>query len=92
MLKISLEGLDRILLNKEFTSCAKCDDVWTEYEHVNNPVVAFLEDTTIEDQTVEDIYRQYSIWCIESGLKSLSKNSFGREVKKRGYNSDGTKT
>jgi putative DNA primase/helicase len=91
MLKISLEGLDRILLNKEFTSCAKCDDVWTEYEHVNNPVVAFLEDTTIEDQTVEDIYRQYSIWCIESGLKSLSKNSFGREVKKRGYNSDGTK-
>lgn len=91
MLKISLEGLDRILLNKAFTVTQACDDVWTEYEAINNPVVAFLDEVTIEDQTVEDIYLQYQTWCVAGGLKSLSKNSFGREVKKRGFNSNSSK-
>ncbi|MBE6068834.1 MAG: DNA primase [Clostridium lundense] len=88
MLKIALEGLDRILMNKEFTNCDACDEVWKEYEQVNNPVVAFLDEKEIDGQTVEDVYKQYQVWCIEAGLKSLSKNVFSREVKKHGFNSD----
>lgn len=88
MLKIALEGLDRILMNKEFTNCEACDEVWSEYEQVNNPVVAFVDESDIDGQTVEDVYKQYQVWCIEGGLKSLSKNVFSREVKKRGYNTD----
>lgn len=88
LLQVALEGLDRVLMNKEFTSCKACDDVWSEYEQVNNPVVAFVDESDIDGQTVEDVYKQYQVWCIEGGLKSLSKNVFSREVKKRGYNTD----
>jgi putative DNA primase/helicase len=88
MLKIALEGLDRILINKEFTNCKECEEVWDQYEQINNPVVAFLEEKDIEGQAISDVYKQYQVWCVEAGLKSLSKNVFGREVKKHGYNSD----
>lgn len=91
MLKISLEGLDRILMNKEFTLSKACDDIWTEYEQVNNPVVAFTEEMIIDDCKTGDVYKQYQVWCVEGGLKSLSKTVFGREIKKRGYESAVTK-
>lgn len=91
MLKISLSGLDRILQNKKFTPCQACDTVWKEYEAVNNPVVAFLEETEIDTQICDDVYKQYQVWCIEGGLKSLSKPSFGREIKKHGYTVDGNR-
>lgn len=87
MLKIALEGLDRVLMNKEFTNCDLCADVWKEYEQINNPVVAFLDEVEIDNKAVADVYKQYQIWCIEGGLKSFSKNVFGREVKKHNYES-----
>jgi len=62
--------------------------VWNEYEKINNPVVGFLEENIIEDISVEEVFIKYQLWCIESGLKSLSKRIFGREIKKQGYNSD----
>lgn len=88
LLKISLEGLERILVNKEFTKCDACEEVWKEYEQVNNPVVSFLDETDIEGQAVSDVYKQYQVWCIEGGLKALSKTTFGKEIKKQGFNTD----
>lgn len=37
---------------------------------------------------MEETYLKYTTWCSQSGLKPLSKNVFGREIKKRGYSSD----
>lgn len=88
LLKLALEGLNRVLENHSFTYAKVCDDVWKEYEAINNPVIAFLEDNDIENEPVKEVYLRYSAWCSENGLKSVSKPVFGREVKKQGYNSD----
>ncbi|EPY2279531.1 DNA primase [Clostridium sporogenes] len=88
LLKLALEGLNRVLINHSFTYAKICDDVWEEYEAINNPVVGFLEDNDIENEPVKEVYLRYSAWCNENGLKSVSKPVFGREVKKQGYNSD----
>lgn len=91
ILKISLEGLDRVLMNKEFTVSKACNDIWTEYEQVNNPIVAFLDEVPIDALVISNVYKQYTVWCVEGGLKSLSKTVFGREIKKRGYESNCTR-
>ncbi|WP_050607248.1 phage/plasmid primase, P4 family [Clostridium niameyense] len=88
LLKLALEGLNRVLINHSFTYAKVCDDVWDEYEAINNPVVAFLEDNEIENEPVKEVYLRYSSWCADNGLKALSKPVFGREVKKQGYNSE----
>lgn len=88
LLKLALEGLNRVLINHSFTNAKVCDDVWEEYEAINNPVIAFLEDNSIENEPVKEVYLRYSAWCSENGLKAVSKPVFGREVGKQGYNSD----
>lgn len=88
LLKLALEGLNRVLINHSFTNAAVCDEVWKEYEAINNPVIAFLEDNDIENEPVKEVYLRYSAWCSENGLKALSRPVFGREVAKQGYNSD----
>ncbi|WP_195238648.1 phage/plasmid primase, P4 family [Romboutsia sp. 1001285H_161024_C4] len=90
LLKLALEGLYRILENNSITYCKACDDVWSEYEAVNNPVVAFVDEYKVENEPVNDVYRKYSVWCAESGLKPLSKIVFGKEVRKQGYDSSKT--
>lgn len=88
LLLIGIQGLKRVLENRKFTEVESVTAEIKEYEKINNPVVAFLEENDIEEQTVEDIYLRYSTWCLENGLRALSKNMFGREIKKQGYNSD----
>ncbi|QDY21935.1 DNA primase [Clostridium botulinum] len=88
LLKLALEGLNRVLINHSFTHAEVCNRVWEEYEAINNPIVGFLEDNDIENEPVKEVYLRYSSWCSENGLKSVSKPVFGREVKKQGYNSD----
>ena len=90
LLNIAIEGLKRVIKNNGFTEVSSVEEEIKEYEKRNNPVVAFLEENEIEGNTVEETYLRYSTWCIENGLKALSKNMFGREVKKQGFNSDET--
>lgn len=86
LLKLALEGLNRVLINHGFTHAKICDDVWEEYEAINNPVISFLYDNDIENETVKEVYLRYTTWCVENGLKAFSKPIFGREVQKQGYN------
>ena len=90
LLNIALKGLKRVLRNNGFTEVDSVAAEVKEYEKRNNPVVAFLDENEIDGETVEETYLKYSTWCIENGLRALSKNMFGREVKKQGFNSDST--
>ena len=85
LLKISITALERILKNNSFTASKASQETWKQYEEVNNPVIAFLEDNKIENEPTKDIYLRYSLYCNESGLRSLSRIAFSREVCKHGY-------
>ena len=85
LLKIALEGLDRILYNMEFTTPKSVNDAWEDYEKRNNPILGFLEEGKIENESTKDVYLQYQTYCSENGLKHLSRIAFSREICKHGY-------
>lgn len=89
LLNIAIEGLKRILNTRKLTEVQAVEGEIKEYEKINNPVVAYMEEFKIENEPVNDVYLAYATWCIDSGLKKLSKIQFGRELKKRGYSSKG---
>jgi putative DNA primase/helicase len=79
----SIEGLKRVLLNRTFTECDIVKDELVKYEESNNSVLAFLGDGgKFEDELISESYLAYTTWCLESGLKSFSKNRVGRELKR----------
>ncbi len=85
LLKIGISALERILKNNSFTASKASQQIWQQYEEINNPVIAFLEDNKIDNEPTKDIYLRYSLYCSESGLRSLSRIAFSREVCKHGY-------
>jgi putative DNA primase/helicase len=87
LLKLGVEGLKRVITTG-FTQPLVVTKEKKEYEMVNNPVLAFInEGLKIENEPSKDIYRKYSTWCYENGLKPLSHVEFGREINKHGYES-----
>ncbi|MEG2412588.1 MAG: phage/plasmid primase, P4 family [Clostridium sp.] len=85
LLKIGLEGLDRILYNRSFTEVKSVEEAWDDYEKRNNPVIGFIEEGKIENESTKDVYLQYQTYCSESGLKHLSRVAFSREICKHGF-------
>ncbi len=85
LLKLALEGLDRTLYNRSFTTPKSVEDTWDDYEKRNNPIIGFLEEGKIENESTKDVYLQYQTYCTESGLKHLSRIAFSREICKHGF-------
>jgi len=85
LLNLAIEGLERILWNKEFTIPEIISAAWNDYEKTNNPIIGFIEEATIENELTSDVYLQYQTYCTDNGLKHLSKITFTREICKHGY-------
>lgn len=91
LLLLGIQGLKRILANRKFTEVSSVEDELKEYEKVNNPVIAFLEEFKVENEPTNAVYLKYTTWCIDNGLKKLSKIQFVREICKNGYQSKAKK-
>lgn len=85
LLNLAIEGLNRVLKNRKFTTVESVEKELQEYERVNNPVVAFIEDFKIENEPTKEIYLKYSAWCQENKLKALSNVQFGKELSNKGF-------
>jgi putative DNA primase/helicase len=89
LLKLALEGLQRIIYNNEFTEVECVQAALEEYEAINNPVVAFIDDVGIEgieNEPTKDTHLKYSTWCIENGYRPISNIQFSKEICKHGFN------
>jgi len=92
LLRIGIEGLKRVLVDKKFTKPDVVKQALALYEVDNNPLLGFLEDyPRIEHELVRDVYLRYDLWCRQCNLKPLSRPVFGRELSKHGYKSKPTK-
>lgn len=86
LLNLGLRGLKRVLGKKAFTIPKIVEEEMRQYETMNNPVLAFLdENPSIDNEITRDVYLRYSTWCSENGLKALSQIQFSREICKRGF-------
>lgn len=86
LIKIGIDGLYRVLENKEFTTSEKVKKELDEYEASNNPIIGFYKDVGedfIVNEVVGDIYRSYKIYCDNNNLQALSNIEFSRQMNKR---------
>lgn len=85
-IKIGIEGLKRVLENKSFSDSQKVEKAIEQYEIDNNPILSFIRDVEVDNivnQSTDDVYRRYRLFCIENGFKEMTKSMFSREIKRK---------
>lgn len=85
-----LEGLDRLLENKNFTKSPSIEYALEEYKKKSDSVHLFLEDkgyviSTEKDIFVQSIYLEYKEYCSEFGYKACSLKVFTERLRKIGF-------
>ena len=87
-IKLGVEGLQRVLKNKQFTTSKKVQDEVERYELENDNVKAFLDEVgDIEEllnEPTEDVYLRYSTFCSANQYYAVTKNKFSRRFAKMG--------
>ena len=86
LIVLGIEGLKRILKNKDFTASEKVKEELEQYEKKNNPALLYFEDITLDNilnRTTTDVYLKYELWCRENGFQAKSIVEFGRNLTKK---------
>ena len=88
LIVLGIKALKRVLDKKGFTVSEKSIKELEGYEKLNNPIIEFIEDTKIENEEVNKIYKQYTVYCAENNYTAVSKIEFSRQVTRiAGYES-----
>jgi putative DNA primase/helicase len=80
----SLVGLARLIEQGRFTDCQETQETLLGYKRLNNPVLCFVDDMCLFDQSYEipkkDLYSKYRDYCAGGGYKTFSRENFFREL------------
>lgn len=83
LLKVSIEGIKRVLFNRGFTKSDKGESEKHEYIKSNNNVLNWLDDNPkIKNEAVGDVYLVYQVWCTQNGYKPVGVRNFSQEVRR----------
>ena len=87
LLKVGISGLKRILKNNgKFTSSDAIEKAGSDYQKLNNPVLAYLDELDHEDllnQPTEEIFLRFQVWCSANNNKyDFQQPKFTSEVLK----------
>lgn len=85
LIRIGIEGLKRLLVNKTYTTSEKVQKELEEFEEMNNPILGFFKENTsddIEGKSTNDVYKNYNEYCIVNGLTPMAKGEFSKQCKK----------
>jgi putative DNA primase/helicase len=85
-----LEGLKRIIEQKQFTHCPKADIALIDFRKQTDSVQLFIEETRFEpSQTIKEalkpLYNLYKEFCKEDNYKPLGKNRFSKRLESKGF-------
>jgi len=84
VLNWALEGLDRLMTAKKFSSSAGIEEQRAQYLRASAPVKAFVMDKLVhapgEVITKNDLYRKFLQYCKSLNLPTTGKYKFGREL------------
>ena len=88
LLKLAIDGLKRVIINKKFQTSSKGEAEKNEYVKINNPIEEWLdENPKILNESVNDVYLAYKTWCASVGCSAMKKLNVSRAIKRR-YNYD----
>jgi len=86
-----IEGLKRLLLNKNFTSCAIIDDAIQRYKIDSNSIKSFLVENEFEPSyrgnkiNLNILYDQYLVYCSDSRMRPFGKKNFSKLLESEGF-------
>ena len=86
LIRVGIEGLERIMTNRKFTRSGKVEKELKDYELQNNPILLFLQEreiTEIENQPTKDVHMAYRVFCSENGFQEMALANFSKEICKR---------
>lgn len=85
LIKLGIEGLKRVIRNNEFTQSTKVKQALESYKIDNNPILSFIKDMgidNIENESNQEVYKRYRVYCVENGYTELSLRNFSAEIKR----------
>lgn len=87
LIQCGLDGLTDVLNNHKYSESAKVKKELEEYEIMNNPIKAFLNDCddagiSFINQPIKDIYKQYDVFCAENNYQRSARGEFTKQVKR----------
>lgn len=83
LIRIGIEGLQRILTNNGFTKSDKVEAELQEYRENNNPILGFFkeyQDEQIDNEPTHKVYRRYMEYCLANSLQPMSNVEFSKQV------------
>lgn len=86
LIRVGIEGLQRVIQQNHFTQSERVDREIKEYEEENNPIAGFIEDQgldMIENQLTADVYKRYQVFCADNSLTPMSNIVFSKQINKR---------
>lgn len=79
-----LQGLDRVLEQKNFSKCDAVENARSNYEKQSDSVKMFIDEfeyTVSTDYTpLRTLYEQYNRFCIEDGYKPVNMGNFRKRI------------
>ena len=80
-----LEGLYRLLKNKNFTRCEAVEKAQEQYEKLSDSVRLFLDDKEYRTspnkwELIKNLYTDYRSFCYEDGFRPVNKSNFIRRL------------
>ena len=80
--RVAMEGLKRVLKRRAFTSDAIVEKTLNDYVVTNNTVLLFIreENPKLNNESVQDIFTQYQVFCSMNNVKPVSKINFSKQI------------
>lgn len=79
-----LQGLDRLMQQKNFSKCEAIENALSNYEKDSDSVKKFIDEygyeVSINYTAISVLYQQYKGFCLEDGLKPVSKSNFMKRL------------
>lgn len=86
-----LEGLDRLLKQRQFSHSRAADKALQTYQHESNSVSLWLEDasytgsTNGHEQPFKTLYSEYRDFCKDEGFRPVSSKTFAQRMQAAGF-------
>ena len=85
-----LNGLTRLLQNKDFSQSNIVQNEVLQYQKESDSVMMFLEDENYQssveyDRPLKDVYSEYKTYCLDSGYRLCSNRTFSSRLRKNGF-------
>ena len=85
-----LEGLYRLLKQKEFSKCEATERTLEQYKTESNSVQMFLNENDYQKSPtkyilIKELYPEYRAFCYDDGAKPFQKKNFIKQLRTLGF-------